>query len=310
MASLDKTSQLFRLFADPTRLRLIRLLEREELTVAEITAITELAQSRVSTHLGKLREANLVQDRREGTSTYYRLHLNGNGVTARQFWERLRGDLDDPTLQGDLRRLNQVLAARHGSESWADSVAGRMDRQYSPGRTWEATARAVIGLVELGDTLDIASGDGLLAQLLAPRARSYTCVDFGPRVVSAASERLEDMPNVRVGLGDMHALPYADEQFDQTFLMHALTYSNAPDTAISQAARVLRPGGQLTGATLKRHGHESHAEAYDHVNLGFETDELRTMLEAADLRVELCDVTSRERRAPHFEVITFQAQRV
>ncbi|HYW02877.1 MAG TPA: metalloregulator ArsR/SmtB family transcription factor [Gammaproteobacteria bacterium] len=309
MSSLDNASQLCRLLGDPTRLRLIRLLELEELTVAELTGITELAQSRVSTHLGKLRDAGLVRDRRAGTSTYYRLNLNGGNASVEHFWERLRQDLDDPTLEDDSQRLQTVLAERHGDVRWADSVAGRMDRQYSPGRTWEALARALIGLVELGDTLDVASGDGLLAQLLAPRARSYACVDLSPRVVAAGRRRLRTQDNVTLGVADMHALPFPAACFDQVFLMHALTYSHDAGRVIAEAARVLRPGGRLTGATLKAHAHESQAEAYDHVNLGFEPEDLRELLVGGGFAVDLCRTTSRERRAPHFEVVTFQARR-
>lgn len=309
MSSLDNASQLCRLLGDPTRLRLIRLLELEELTVAELTEITELAQSRVSTHLGKLKEAGLVRDRRAGTSTYYRLHLNGGSGSVQHFWGRLREDLQDPTLENDSQRLQTVLAERHGDVRWADSVAGRMDRQYSPGRTWEALARALIGLVELGDTLDVASGDGLLAQLLAPRARSYTCMDVSPKVIAAGRRRLRTHSNVHLGVADMHALPFPAGRFDQVFLMHALAYSHDAGRVLAEIARVLRPGGRITGAALKAHGHRQQAEAYDHVNLGLEPETLRRLLSHNGFVVDLCRKTSRERRTPHFEVVTFQARR-
>ena len=130
-------------------------------------------------------------------------------------------------------------------QNWADTVAGDMERHYSPGRTWEALARTALPLVETGDVLDIASGDGVLAELLAPHAHRYVCVDTSERVVAAASERLRRFRNVEVREGDMHALPFKDASFDLVVLMHALTYTAKPAQAVAEAARVLRRGGRL-----------------------------------------------------------------
>ena len=133
-----------------------------------------------------------------------------------------------------------VLAHRASDQNWADSVAGDMERHYSPGRTWEALARTALPLLETGDVLDIASGDGVLAELVAPHAKRYICIDTSARVVAAASERLRRLPNVEVREGDMHALPFKDGSFDLVVLMHALTYASKPAQAVTEAARVLR----------------------------------------------------------------------
>ena len=138
-----------------------------------------------------------------------------------------------------------MLAHRASDQNWADSVAGDMERHYSPGRTWEALARTALPLLETGDVLDIASGDGVLAELVAPHAKRYICIDTSARVVAAASERLRRLPNVEVREGDMHALPFKDASFDLVVLMHALTYASKPAQAVTEAARVLRPGGRL-----------------------------------------------------------------
>jgi len=143
-----------------------------------------------------------------------------------------------------------VRASRAADQNWADSVAGDMERHYSPGRTWEALARTALPLLETGDVLDIASGDGVLAELLAPHAKQYICVDTSARVVAAASERLRRLPNVEVREGDMHALPFADASFDLVVLMHALTYASKPAQAVTEAARVLRPGGRVLLCSL------------------------------------------------------------
>src|SRR3954469_25439763 len=160
MSSLGATSDLLGLLAEPSRVRLLALLGETELTVNELCAVTELGQSRVSTHLGKLREAGLVRDRRAGGSTYYRMANGDLPPPARKLWSVVAADLDDAQVATDKQRCTAVLRARAqqargaGEGSWPDSVAGEMERHYSPGRTWEALARGLIGLADLGDVLD------------------------------------------------------------------------------------------------------------------------------------------------------------
>lgn len=305
---LAATSALLRLLSDPTRVRLLALLEREELTVAELSAVLRLAQPRVSTHLAKLKEADLVRDRRAGVSSYYR--YNGE-LDAKEsaLLRALKDNVDDAILRDDERRLPALLAKRARAEGWADTVAGDMERHYSPGRTWEALARGMTQLVETGDVLDIASGDGVLAELLASHARSIVCVDASERVVAAARQRLNAYRNVEVRVGDMHALDVADARFDLVLLMHALTYSERPATVIAEAARVLRPGGRLLAATLARHAHRTAVEPFEHRNLGFTPDELREFARKAGLDVIACERLTRERRAPHFEVLSLLARK-
>ena len=125
---LDAWSACLRTLADPTRVRLLALLEREELTVAELSAVTRLAQPRVSTHLAKLKEAGLARDRRAGVSAYYRFDAEGLDPGERRLWETLRDATDDPLLRQDADRLPAVLATRAADRAWADSVAGDMER--------------------------------------------------------------------------------------------------------------------------------------------------------------------------------------
>jgi ArsR family transcriptional regulator len=164
-------------------------------------------------------------------------------------------------------------------------------------------------LLQPGDVLDIASGDGVLAELLAPHANRYVCLDSSTKVVLAASERLRRLHNVEVREGDMHALPFAAEQFDLVVLMHALTYSEHPAQAVAEAARVLRPGGRLLLASLARHEHRHAVEAYGHVNLGFSEKELQKFVAKAGLDMTGCETVTRERRPPHFEVLTLMARK-
>ena len=305
---LATASGVLRLLADPTRVRLLALLEHEELTVAELAAVLHLAQPRVSTHLAKLKEAGLVRDRRAGVSAYYRANNEGDAA-QHTLLASLRESIDDALLHEDAARVPHVLAERARGEGWADTVAGDMERHYSPGRTWETLARSLLQLLDTGDVLDIASGDGVTAELLAPHAHSIVCVDSSERVVEAASKRLQGFPNVQVRQGDMHALHMGKQRFDLVLMLHALTYAEHPPKAVAEAARFLRPGGRLLAVTLGKHDHRAVVEPFDHRNLGFRSEQLAGFAKAAGLQVVSCTRLSRERKAPHFEVISLLARK-
>jgi ArsR family transcriptional regulator len=305
---LAEATSLLRLLSDSTRVRLLALLRREELTVAEISSVLGLAQPRVSTHLAKLKEAGLVRDRRAGVSAYYRIN-DADADGAAELLGALEQGVDDALLESDAQRLPNVLARRARERGWADSVAGDMERHYSPGRTWETLARTLLQLLETGDVLDIASGDGVLAELLAPHAHSIVCVDSSERVVTAARERLKAFRNVEVVEGDMHALDLGKRRFDLVLMMHALTYSEHPARAVAEAARVLKPGGRLLAATLAKHAHRAAVAPFDHRNLGFRREELTGFARKAGLEVLHCAKVSREARSPHFEVLSLLAKK-
>jgi ArsR family transcriptional regulator len=305
---LTEATSLLRLLSDSTRVRLLALLRREELTVAEISSVLGLAQPRVSTHLAKLKEAGLVRDRRAGVSAYYRINDADEGGAA-ELLRALEQSVDDALLASDAQRLPNVLARRARERGWADSVAGDMERHYSPGRTWETLARTLLQLLETGDVLDIASGDGVLAELLAPHAHSIVCVDSSERVVTAARERLKSFGNVEVIEGDMQALDLGKRRFDLVLMMHALTYSGHPARAVAEAARVLKPGGRLLAATLAKHAHRAAVAPFDHRNLGFRREELSGFARKAGLEVLHCAKVSREARSPHFEVLSLLAKK-
>ncbi|WP_199100536.1 metalloregulator ArsR/SmtB family transcription factor [Dyella sp. ASV21] len=305
---LATASSVLRLLADPTRVRLLALLEREELTVAELASVLHLAQPRVSTHLAKLKEADLVRDRRAGVSAYYRANSETD-ERQQALLKSLRESIDDALLREDADRLPSVLAQRAREEGWADTVAGDMERHYSPGRTWETLARSLLQLLETGDVLDIASGDGITAELLAPHARSIVCVDSSERVAEAAAQRLKPFTNVEVRQGDMHALDLGDRRFDLVLMLHALTYAEQPAQAVAEAARLLRHGGRLLAVTLGKHDHRAVVEPFDHRNLGFASADLGDFAKSAGLDVLSCTRLSRERKAPHFEVISLLARK-
>jgi ArsR family transcriptional regulator len=289
--------------------RLLALLEHEELTVAELASITGLAQPRVSTHLAKLKEFDLVRDRRSGVSSYYRFNDKDLEPAEHSVWQALRSGTDDPLLKQDFERLSLVLARRAADQNWPDTVAGDMERHYSPGRTWEALARTALPLINPGEVLDVASGDGVLAELFAPYAKRYVCIDSSQKVVLAATERLKKWSSVSVMQADMHELPFDTRQFDLVLMMHALSYTKKPALVIEEAARVLKPKGQLLLSCLMKHGHRSVVEPFGHENLGFSQKELIRHAEKSGLAVKHCEIVSRERRAPHFEILMLLAEK-
>lgn len=303
--NLASSTSWLHLFGDQTRLRLMALLEQHELSVADLTSITQLSQSRVSTHLGKLREAGVLHDRRAGNSTRYRMH-RAMPQPAAALWGMLRSQLDDESLEADASRCRSLLA---GHDGWPDSVAGQMERHYSPGRTWEALVHGLSGLLELGDVLDVGCGDGWSARLLAPQCRTYVGLDRSEAVVDAAKARTSKIAHATIELGDAHALPFDDESFDHVLLFHVLTYAKEPREVWREAGRVLRTGGRMVVVTLAEHEFLDATSAYGHIHGGFSPRRLRAHAKAAGLTLSRCNVTSRERRKPHYEVITAVAHK-
>ena len=232
MPSLDSAVDVLHVFGDATRVRLLSLLAREELSVAELTSILELPQSRISTHLGRLKDAGLLRDRKVGASTRYAVNDGAMPEQARGVWELLSAQLDDRVLEADRRRSSNLRRARQRAESWPESIAGEMERHYSPGRTWEATARGLLGFVQLGDVLDVGAGDGAIAALLSSRSGTYTCLDKSERMIEAARKRLSSQPNIQFAVGDMHRLPFAAASFDHVLLFNTLPYAEEPERAL------------------------------------------------------------------------------
>lgn len=298
--SLSQYVETLNLMGDESRLRLCALLRGRELCVTDLVHVTGISQSRVSTHLGRLREAGFVVDRRQGAQTFYALAEESLPETARAVLDSAV-KAEDATLEGDQDRLLKLEVERRGGLPL--SVADEMERYYSPGRTWQSLATGLAALLRLGDVLDVGSGDGAAANALAPYCRSLTCIDTSSRMIEAAQERLHRFAHVRSQVADVHALPFAADSFDAVLVFHTLTYAEDPARALQECARVLRPSGRMVLLCLDRHKQHEVTSRYGERHPGFTTHALRDLLAGAELEVTTCEVACREAKKPHLQVL-------
>jgi ArsR family transcriptional regulator len=288
------------LLGDESRIRLCALLRDRELCVTDLVRVTGIPQPRVSTHLGRLRDAGFVYDRRKGTQSFYALASDRLPETARVFLEEAARS-GDATLEGDQDRLQELESERR--TGLPEALVDQLESDYSPGRTWHSLAVGIAGLLDLGDVLDAGSGDGAAATSLAPYCRSLTCIDTNERLIEAAKERLTKQGHVRAQVADVHALPFADASFDTVLLFHTLTYAAQPARALAECSRVLRPGGRLVLLCLDQHKQSEVTARYGERHPGFAPRALKRLLTKVGLDVASCGVACREARKPHLQVV-------
>lgn len=304
---LGNYAEALSLLGDENRLRLCALLAERELCVSELVRVTGMGQSRVSTHLARLRDAGLLRHRRNGTQAFY-------GIAREGLTETVRGLLlevslsPDRTLQADRERLAALDAERN--EGLPESAILELDRDYSPGRTWQSLALGAASLLRLGDVLDVGCGDGAVASVLAPYCRTLTCIDSDERAVQAASERLASHEHARIQVADVHALPFRDGSFDDVLLFHTLTYAEHPARALSECARVLRPGGRVVLLCLDQHEEHEISAAYGLLHPGFSARKLRALLRDAGLDVSRAEIACKEARKPYLRVVLAEAEKL
>jgi ubiquinone/menaquinone biosynthesis C-methylase UbiE len=294
------------LLGDESRIRLCALLRERELSVTDLVRVTGITQSRVSTHLARLREGGFVRDRRDGQRSFYVLAKDSLPGTAKAVLDEAAGSAD-PTLESDKRRLSALDSERRGA--LPESFAGEMERHYSPGRTWQSLAVGLAALLDLGDVLDVGSGDGAAAGYIAPYCRSLTCIDTNPRMIDAAAERLARYDNARAEVADVHDLPFRAASFDSILLFHTLTYAAKPPRALEECARVLRPNGRLVVLALDAHDQRDITAPYGECHPGFTPRVLKNLLTRAALTVTFCEVACNETKKPHFRVVLAIAQK-
>jgi ubiquinone/menaquinone biosynthesis C-methylase UbiE/DNA-binding transcriptional ArsR family regulator len=295
-----------KILSDSTRLRLLALLLKEELSVAELQEILGMAQSRISSQLALLRQAGFVSDRREGKKAFYSLRAT---LPPRQL-ALLRAASESvaglPESAEDRDALDRTLSKRRRvSEQYFNLIAGKLGKHHCPGRSWEAIGHLALRLVPAITVADLGAGEGLVSQLIAHRAERVWCIDNSARMVEVGTElaRKNGLANLTYKLGDIESVPLADRSVDLAILSQALHHASHPQTAVNEAFRILKPGGQLLLLDLKEHGFEKARELYGDLWLGFKESALHGFLKKAGfLKVEVTAV-SREAAEPNFETL-------
>src|SRR5438552_7715555 len=305
---MASTVNLLRLLADPTRLRLLLLLEEAELSVAELQEILGMGQSRISTHLAQLKRAGVVEDRRVGKNVYYGTHkiAGRNGARARlhEVMRTLAREL--PETSRDRTALKLALRKRQDkTREYFDELAGKFGRNYVPGRSWKALAHALITLLPPLTVADLGAGEGTLSQLLAKRARKVIAVDNSPKMVEfgSALAKKYGLKNLEYRLGDIEDPPIRKDTVDLAILSRALHHAIHPERAVRAAHRILKPGGRLVILDLLSHRFEKARELYADHWLGFSEAHLHEFLEKNSFRDIDVRVVSREKQNPHFQTV-------
>ena len=304
---MASTINFLKLLADPTRLRLLLLLEQEELSVAELQAILGMGQSRISSHLAQLKRAGVVSDRRAGKNVYYGASANGQDSRRGQVVELTRILARElPETARDRTALKLVLRKRQDkAREYFDELAGKFGRSYVPGRSWQALAHALIPLIPPGVIVDLGAGEGTLSQLLAKNARKVIAIDNSPKMVEFGSNlaRKHGFKNLEYRLGDIEDPPVAKNSVDLAILSQALHHAIHPERAIAAAHRMLKRGGRLIILDLLSHRFDRARELYADHWLGFSEVQLHQWLEKAGFREIEVNVVSRENQTPRFQTV-------
>jgi ArsR family transcriptional regulator len=345
MPSMPQIVKILRVVADPNRLRILLLLEGEELSVAELQEILVMGQSTISTHLSQLKQAGLVEDRRTGKNNLYRLaaasvlgagrdrpqdagfdqkgtgfspYIPANppgagpsgpgGNPAASFLTDLlaRARHEIPEAAADQAASRRVVKKRQDKmRAFFDSVAGRLGRDYVPGKSWKSLAEALLRLLPPVTVADLGAGEGGSALLLARTARRVIAVDSSAKMIDVGREEARrcNIANIDFRLGDMEELPIADAEVDLVFFSQSLHHALHPQKALEEAARILAPSGRIVILDLARHRFEEARELYADEWLGFTEGELESLLQKAGFTHIETSIVDKESEQPQFQTL-------
>ena len=290
-----------KLLSDPTRLRILMLVEHEALFVAELQEILGMGQSRISTQLSLLKTEGLVSDERSGKNNIYTCAAASDLMeVARLAAAEVQEVADDETA---LRHL--LRKRKDSSRAYFDELAGRFGKDYVPGRSWKALAEALIKVLNYKVVADLGAGEGTLAQLLAQRAEKVIAVDLSPKMVEFGQNLAiqNGLSNLEYRIGDIEVPPIDNDSLDLAILSQALHHAVHPQRALDAAFRILKPGGRLIILDLLLHTFEEAREMYADRWLGFSESNLAMMMERSGFVQIQTVVADRESEAPKFQTL-------
>jgi ArsR family transcriptional regulator len=300
-----------RLLGDSLRIRILRLLSKEELSVTDLQEILGMGQSRISMQLSQLRQAEFVAARKVGQKTLYRMITpTGAETILEEVFTKSEAEIreivqDDEGLRLILERRKDHL------RSYFDSLAGRFGRNYVPGRSWKALAEVLIRLLPPLVIADVGAGEGTLSLLLAQTAERVIAIDSSSKMVEygLGIVRHNGLNNIEYRQGDMEELPLEANSVDMVLMHQALHHALHPARALSEAHRVLKSGGRLVLLDLLKHDIEEARELYGDVWQGFAQVELLALLREAQFTNSTLSIVDRATEPPHFETLMAIAQK-
>jgi ubiquinone/menaquinone biosynthesis C-methylase UbiE/DNA-binding transcriptional ArsR family regulator len=302
--------KILRAAADPTRLRILLLLKAEELSVAELQEILTMGQSTISTHLSQLKQTGLVEDRRVGKSSLYRLSAAGSdGVLDGLLAQAERETEEAGPDRAAMRRV--VKKRQDKMRSFFDSMAGRLGKDYVPGKSWKSLAEALLRLMPPLVVADLGAGDGSFALLLSQSAKRVIAVDSSEKMLEVGREQAQraGVANVDFRLGDMEEVPVDAASVDVVFFSQSLHHALHPGRALQEAARILKAGGRIVILDLAKHRFEEARELYADEWLGFGEAELEQMLLEAQFKNVKVSVVDKSAEAPQFQTLMATASK-
>ncbi len=306
---MASTLKWLKLLADPTRVRIVRALREEKLSVAELQEVMAMGQSRISSQLAQLKAAELVSDERSGKNIFYQLAKPAGAETLAL--ERILSVVEAaaaeiPECPRDDEALALVLAKRADrARAYFDELAGKFGRKYVPGRSWKGLAETLLKLMRPGVVADLGAGEGTLAQLLAQRAEKVIAVDNSEKMVEFGARLAAEhgYTNLEYRHGDIGSPPIDSDSVDLALFSQALHHAARPAAAVEEAYRITRPGGTVVVLDLLKHDFEEARELYADTHLGFSEVELRGFLESAGFTEIESAIVDKEPEPPGFQTL-------